>query len=367
MVGRWLALHSLTVLMALSPVVLSMALAGCDSAPSIHTTYLERLGSALELEFEPMVVEPLTLFPASNTLVIERPAEKIDLLDFLQVTRCDMGALVGARNSSLGRVQSASQRWLYDTALVQGLRGCGELNPQLRALVERRQAELASAAFNALFTGKEWHAFATPPLATTGEPFDAATVERALLSLTAMVTAVSERSSAVVVMQSLEDDLANLRFSAALGEQRRAWAEQAATLETATQMLHQALEINPACRNGKPTPRGRIRQNVFEQFYVNALQPELARQGQADRGWVRAIATLVAEVLDANRSVAVNQSTPLPGQLLVVERWHKQVLGTHPQSEFGRWKAAIMAHSRAWQRQLGVCGLMPTLAVARTI
>ena len=119
MAGGWSGRDALTMLGALAIVI---ALAGCDTAPNSHAIYLERLASVLESAIEPAAATPLRLFPAPNTLIIERSAEKIDLLDFLQVTRCDMGALVGARNSSLGRVKTASQRWLYDTALVQGLR-----------------------------------------------------------------------------------------------------------------------------------------------------------------------------------------------------------------------------------------------------
>lgn len=362
---------SKSVICAVAWLGVATVLAGCDSQPNAHALYIERLASALGVSAEQAVSDQQTpaggLFPAPNTLAIERVAEKIDLLDFLQVHRCDMGALVGARNGSLGRVQSASQRWLYDLQLVQGLRACEELTPPLQELIERRQAELGTAAFNALFSGKEWHAFATPPLAQDSMSFDPAMVERALLALTAMVEAVQEGAVTPAGMESLEEHLAVLKFSAALGQQRRAWAQQAATLEQATHMLSIAFETNPACRSGKPTPAGRIRQNVFEQFYVNALQPELAQQGQADRGWVKAVAMLVATTLAASRSNESVQNTAASLQLLAVQDFHDRVLGDTPKSEFGRWKRALAAHSRAWQRQLSLCGLMPTLAVQRPI
>jgi hypothetical protein len=213
---------------------------------------------------------------------------------------------------------------------------------------------LGVAAFNALFTGEEWHEFATPPIGPGATQRDAAGIERTLLALNALVAASSRGDPDSQAILKVEDHLAVVRFSYALGVQRRNWVEQSELLERATSMLLRALVTNPACRTGKPTEQGKIRRNIFEQYYVARLQPELARQGQPDRGWVRAVAVLVNSTLAAG----ADSGTTWP-QAEAVERWHQAVLGEHPESEYGRWKYAIAAHTSAWQRQLGLCGLMP--------
>lgn len=331
-----------------------LALVACDTHLSNSERYLQRLANALDVAPTPVATIDLTRFPATSSLVIKRPSSKINLLEFLEVNRCNLGSLVGARNSGLGRVHTASQRWLYDTQLVAGLLACEESTPALQALATSRQAELGIAAFNALFTGAEWHGFVTPALAENLLVVDEGGVERALLALTALFVSAELGGINSEAMSEFEGHLATLRFSAALGEQRRAWAVQSETLEQATRMLLSALETNPACRTGTPTEAGKIRQSVFQQFYVAGVQPELAGQGQPDRGWLRALSALVASVVAGTAIDGV-----VPPQAEQVEDWHQHVFGEHPANEYGRWKAAISAHSSAWQRQLGICGLMP--------
>lgn len=344
---------------------------GCDANQTNGERYLERLAAVLDVEVEAAEIRALPGFPAASSLRIERATRKINWLEYLEVNRCDLGALVGARNSGLGRTQTPSQRWLYESQLVAGLLACEGATPKLRSVATQRRGELGIAAFNVLFAGPEWHAFATPPLVvatqggadineddrmSTAMGFDAPSVARAALALKSLFAQSGTTGSSNAELSSLEDHLARLRFSAALGIQRQAWAKQSDILERATRMLLSALATNPACRTGQPTERGRIRRNIFEQFYVTGVQPELTAQGQPDRGWLKAVAELVEAT--ATRAT-IDDERDLLAQAQRVKNWHEQVLGLHPRSEFGRWRAAITAHSRVWQRQLSLCGLMP--------
>lgn len=327
-------------------VVLSGALlGGCSQASSPAELYLQRLAGALDQSVPAAGRELLATFPTGNELRLPRLAPKLGLTDVPAVQRCELGPLVGARNGALGRVQQPSQRFLYDVALLKQLRSCTEPGPTLSQLQAERTAELGVSLFNALFAGEEWHALATPPIVHRPQPVDQLGLQRIIGALRSIV-----REPLAADVANLEEHLARLRTAQALGRQRLAWQTQSEVLERATRMLQLARVENPGCRNGKPTENGRIRKRVFERYYVAGLQPELADQGQADRGWLKALGELV---------VAATQVVPDAAAAERVARWHQSVLGDQPQHEFGRWQAAIAAHTQAWQWQLRACALMP--------
>ena len=87
---------------------------------------MKRLANALETELQadhPVI--PLALrFRNRLSSSFSRATERVNMLQFLQLQDCAAGALVGERNSSLGRVQGFSQRWRYDVQLVEALSDC---------------------------------------------------------------------------------------------------------------------------------------------------------------------------------------------------------------------------------------------------
>ena len=97
---------------------LILCLAGCAPAgpDEVLADYLERVarvtGSAPRLESP----GPRPSYPARRALRVEVPGRSIDVGEFFDLHGCDMGALVGFRNSPLGRVQTASQRLGYEAA-----------------------------------------------------------------------------------------------------------------------------------------------------------------------------------------------------------------------------------------------------------
>ena len=322
---------------------------GCSGETEPGQIYLQRLAGALDQGgFDlPKEESPLPLFPLGDTLFIKRREAKLGVANLLAVHRCELSPLVGARNGGLGRVHTPSQRFLYDLKLLAGLATCTSAGEALREIERERAAELPVAAFNALFAGEEWHDFATPAVAELAVEPDPAGLSRTLANLFKVITLTQADNQ---ITAGFEEDLAVLRFSRALGEQRTRWREQSRVLETATQMLRRAREDNPGCRNGAPTEAGRIRRNVFEIYYAQGFQPQLATQAQPDRGWLLQLVGLL--------EVALLEVGHLPQARRIAE-WHAQVLGLEPAHEFGRWKTALAAHTKAWQWQLRACGLLP--------
>jgi len=337
--------------------LLVLFVAGCSSTTTPAEVYLERLAGALNQaapDFSAaQAKEPqLALFPQGDALLIRRADTKLGVANLLAVHRCELGSVVGGRNSGLGRVHTPSQRFLYDLELLAGLDACESVTERLQEVQRAREAELPISAFNALFAGEEWHDFVTPSVTPDRFAADPGGLTRALarLSRTLSLTLGDKALTA-----TLEADLAELRFSRAFGQQRKSWRDQSLVLALATQMLNRAREENPGCRNGQPTEAGRIRRTVFEKYYAQGFQPQLAAQAQPDRGWLLQLRQLVEATLAGVRDTPEGQRVAL---------WHAKVLGLEPDNEFGRWQKALAAHTAAWQWQLRACGLLPAPVTA---
>ena len=207
--------------------------AACSSDESPGTLYLDRLAGVLEQDVPPSLsalAESRQFSPAPQ-VQIERPAKKLGVLELIDVHHCQLGPLVAARNGALGRVQTPSQRLVYDQRLIAGLEACESVSEALQNVLLERKRELPVARFNALFGGKEWHDFATPPVARAAdETGDDAARQSSDTPVLSALTTLSEVLTGPVDLASLdgfEEALGELRFSRALGIQRQHWQEQA--------------------------------------------------------------------------------------------------------------------------------------------
>ena len=333
-------------------VLLLGMVAGCSggSDPLLpdERRYLDRLAGVLPHGEHSVALQvpPFEPLPRPRALRFDAPRDTVDVLAFLRLHRCDLGGLVGLRNSSLGRVQTPSQRFAYEAALIAGLTRCSAADddPDLQALLARKRKGWPQVVFNALFAGDEFRAFVATgqgPSRTAEDVVDAGRVAATLRALGTLAAA----NPASVDTGVLEPLLRDLRFLSLAGQQRRAWRRQTIWLAEAARRLDGA--ATTLCRNGRPTPRARNALNVFQRYYVGPLQGVLADGAQPDRGWLRELHRLVAAATLAGA----------PAQRL--RDWHQSVFDTADQSEYGRWRTALDAHTRGWQRLLAGCGLAP--------
>ena len=95
----------------------------CASPESERFAYVDRVASVLEAESIKTTVV-LVATPTERELRLPTPEQKINPLQFADLHRCDMGALVGERNSGLGRFAPASQRLGYEVRWLCRARGC---------------------------------------------------------------------------------------------------------------------------------------------------------------------------------------------------------------------------------------------------
>lgn len=318
--------------------LLTLCLAGCapDGSDAVLADYLERVarvtGSTPHLESP----APGPAYPARRMLRVEVPERSIDVGEFFDLHGCDMGALVGFRNSPLGRVQTASQRLGYEAAWLAAADRCGVDAPEwMVAVGEEKRGTLPALFWNATFAAEEMHA----ALGGAGRPAgDFADLLREL----------NDAYSAVLAgefeLGRLESTLGRLRSGGWVGAARRDWSSWRRTLAAASGMLADA--VPGICLNGRPTPDSRILVNVFMKFYVERIQPDMAVRMRRHEAWI--------DALDRLRERLGPVAPP------AFDAWYDAVLAPDTlRSEWRRTRAAVVDHAEAWQGLFSHCGIEP--------
>jgi len=345
----WLAL------VAFGAIALFVVTAGCSPSrpdlarlPADQQQYLIRLARVTQVELPPLDWYSLPPLPRARQVVLPIEVQQIDWVELLTLNQCELGPLIGYRNSVLGRVQSASERWLYERELLQRLQACGpeaEDRELFEGLTSTKAQQLPQLRYNAILAGPEWRAMMSLQKLSSGSALVNSRdvdLEQALYRLLGLAT-----QQDVPPHSEFYEPLQALHFSNAGGGLRRQWRAHTLVLSTAATVLERA-KAAPLCRNGQPTPRARNLQGVFLRYYVQQLQPQLSAMPAPDRGWLRAQDRLVRELIDEP-----------DGPTSRLFEWYSAVFTDAPGSEFSRWRAAVDRHSRAWGWHLEACGLLP--------
>ena len=107
-------------------------IAGCSQKPFLLDTietYAERLGNVLnaspELTFEGQVEPGSTALARKNDASLtDKERETINLREFYNLPDCGIKPIIAERNTTLGKIQSPSQRYLYEVRLMRALKNC---------------------------------------------------------------------------------------------------------------------------------------------------------------------------------------------------------------------------------------------------
>ena len=152
----------------------ALALAcGCSSPgpEAAYRDYLARLGNTLGVDPPPSVPRSPPRPPRSGQLQIELPGDKLDALDFLALSGCELQVTIGRRNSSLGRVARPSQWLLLELEFLRLAPDCieklhGESRDELAVTLDAawrlKQRQLPARIFNATLGSDEYRSFWLP-------------------------------------------------------------------------------------------------------------------------------------------------------------------------------------------------------------
>ena len=304
-----------------------LSLTACVDAEQRDFEYVERLAYALGGVYEAEGFPPLVRYPTRRALTLAVVDERINLLEFADLHRCDLGALVGERNSPQNRLAGAAQRFEYEREFLRRAQGCE--SEAVQAVLEQKRTALNLHAWNAIFAGHEMQlamGFAQPQTAVPDMEVMAA--------LLALVNDVDDTSAPEIDVTAL---LQRLSVSS-IGNRRAEWQLWRQNLTLARQLLAR----RTVCLSGEPTPKARHAVAVFRRYYVQGLQVEAAAKLAEDRRWLAALAKTL-DSLHVAPSEFVN--------------FYERVFAGVPGSEWSRTEAAFTAHAKAWDTFLAECGL----------
>ncbi|HEY5680646.1 MAG TPA: DUF3080 family protein [Pseudomonadales bacterium] len=316
----------------------------CSGPPdNAFADYLSRVQRLLETDVSVDAEGSLPRYPNRGLLRRDVASLSIDVLDFIELHDCDLAGVVGFRNSPLGRLQTPSQRLGYESEWLAGARSCasdgvGWLEP----LIAKKEAALPAVFWNATFAGEEF--------ARLLGRFEASETPGAGYLLRELGDAYATLATDRFDLGGFERVLGALGSIPWLGQARRAWDLERRHLDAVAGALTEGLE--GVCRNGAPTPKSRALVNVFQRYYVDALQPGIARRHGTDRDAVAAVAALVGLF-----------GGDVPGEFAV---WYGQVLAPEPRrSEWSRLASVRLEHAAAWNRLFARCGVDPARGLAQ--
>ncbi|WP_317931273.1 DUF3080 family protein [Halioxenophilus sp. WMMB6] len=336
-------------------------LAGCPApAPeqALVSDYRVRLAHVLDVATPDLAQEAASAYPSRRELTLSQQPIKIDLLEFLRLSPCQVQRLIGERNASLGHVMPPSQQWLYESKFIIAGRHClaqllrnpdaVELQNTLQQALAVKQAERGRVAWNAVFASQEFQSLFSlsgQPLALDQPP------PSALFEALAQLQWQIKRWQTADVPPS--DDIEKLYQ--VIGADN--WYGQLMAslvllnneLEALVAIQTERLAGRPLCFGGRSNREAEAMQNVFMTFYIGAIQPYLARVYQQGEVAVRQL----NQLRDLVQPPAEVELADFDSYWLIT--WDNSV----ETSLWGRYNWLLDRHTRLWQEQLSQCGLMP--------
>ncbi|MCV2401548.1 DUF3080 domain-containing protein [Marinomonas sp. C2222] len=263
----------------------------------------------------------------------------IGLLDFLSLQQCDVGHVVGQKNSILGKVMPNSQRFLYELDIIKAIESCeikdADLSRKLDTVVNQKRQELPIAFANALFDSAEGEAFFSLSNGFLPMNYSSGSDLELLAALDRFIGLGKVLQSAPNINgNTFENDLKTLMDSEYAGRLLY-------SLVRITQYLNQvsnALDATDTEVCG--TPLNYLRQQ-FKQHYVEVIQPYMGRIHTSAYGVLPRLNELI-EMGNFSNSF----------------REYLEIFLMN--SEVGIWRQYQLAsqkHARAWTRVFETCSV----------
>jgi hypothetical protein len=326
----------------------ALGLGGCGGSASerAFADYLARLARSLDTPADaPLPPRPVDL-PGRAALRLELASGELGTLDFLALTGCRVQITIGKRNSSLGRMASASQRLLLALEYLRLAPECidhlereerAALAATLRDAWQLHRAQLPALIFNATLGAPEFRQF----WRSSGDlgDYPAATSSAVVTALEAIS---SDTARWLAGDFSADDGGFELQLDAVRrgdgGALMRALALQQAWLQAADELLarHRA-ERGPLCQGAIRPAAATVVPTVVRKFFIGGIQP-----------WSAAVNRRQLSLLDPLRALERQLASAAPP---AYEQWRLQ-----RERQLADWASAPRQHVRALQAFLEPCG-----------
>ena len=300
--------------MALVPLCL-LLMAGCSQSndSARFERYLERLSRPLSTPI-PAVGAPARLeTPDVSQLQIDLAPGKLDALDFLSLSGCQLQVTLGKRNSSLGKFAPPSQRLLLELEYLYHAPACIEYlrsrdEARIAQLLESTRidklAQLPARIFNATLASQEFHSFWRRPASLAKYPDNTSS---------AVITALESINAHAQRWLSGDFQADNREFELLLNEVARgdggalvlALSQQDSWLTGANVMLQSRHAAGGLCNAGLKPASATILENVVRKYFIGEIQPVAAALGRRQHQLtpaIEALETTLSQVLPPSYS-----------------------------------------------------------------
>lgn len=265
-------------------------LTGCEAeGPDAEfATYLDRLARTLGVASSRVAPTPLPKRPRTGKIRIDIPASKLDTLDFLALSGCDVQVTIGKRNSSLGRMARASQSLLLELEYLRLApacsaylreRGDNTLADTLDQAWQLKRQQLPALIFNATLGSDEYRLFWKPAPLLKNYPANISS--SVITALEAINTHARRWLAGNFTADNREFEI--LLSEAAKGDGGalfQALSSQASWLESANRLLEQSRARGPLCSPGRRLAAADILPNVIRKYFIGNIQPWSAAVGR---------------------------------------------------------------------------------------
>lgn len=329
--------------LALIRLIFVISLAGCAEQQSLQTalqTYQQRMAAVLNIPAPKIITVSLSPYPSIKELKQTIPLAKIRLADFYQLKNCQLSTLIAERNTTLGRTQYPSSRYLYEVTVLQAIQQCLDKQDEqslikaLQHLQSNKQQTLPLVWADLLQTSSEIRqGFSANQGFIIGSDKDGLNQTLAALHYLEKLRTVPQANGF-----ELESHLANIQQYQLPA---RLWRSQR-LLSRNLQQTSRWLKDNEAliqCPGGKTTQELRYLRNVFQLFFIETIQPMASKLNHYHYKLNTVFTKLIQNEL----------ISPVLREQLVANTGH----------HFDHYQHVMKQHILFWQGLYKRCGLSP--------
>ncbi|MDI3325355.1 DUF3080 family protein [Pontibacterium granulatum] len=352
-------MHTLLILLPLL-----LLLSGCDrgSPKYLLEDYMSRVSNTIEQDIDTKLEtnEEIPLFPRKRERIKQTEEIRQGLIEVLDLKYCaGMLHLIAQRNSNLGRVMQPSQKMAYEIRFFSHLESCKDkleqdssqpqqLRKQLDAIYQIKARNLKSEIWNGIYGADEFAAnFSRSEDAITTEGESGFGATKSAINALTQLAAISPESAGqfdLIKLSKLEDSYKVLHANRYGSRLLKSLLLLSETMERTSTAIHARLDKRPFCFPGHQTQKRDILHNVFIKYYSQRFQPYLSRVHREGDQWRDFTETLIGQFKPTSA---------------VLAHYEKTLSSTSESSLWNRYIKARDAHTKAWQRILRQCNLMP--------
>jgi hypothetical protein len=264
----------------LLPLLLSLSACSEYNGDKVFSNYQQRLERVLDTAASDSAMPPAASLIAERDLKQPLPDIRLDLTDAYATRHCNLDTLIGERNSSLGKVYSASKQLSYELRFLRQLQLCLQqswdntaLQQQLHQVYQQKQTSIALAFNNMLLTDDTLRKelLGQPKSLPLRDVAGFSETWQALTELTLLQQFIAEQNWQAASMVQIEQQLQRLYQFNFVGRLQYSLRVSSHQLQQLNALLQQH-NSNTLCPDGRNTEQLQILANVFHKYFAPQVQ-----------------------------------------------------------------------------------------------